>query len=585
MAESHPDMTQADLASWAKSHYGSSKPPSQTTISRILSKKDELISLKEHEFNLIRRRKLTNPLLRKVLIEWISQCVWNNIPITTPIITGAAASFWKLLPSDMREGNGEFSYKWCSQFFNKMNLNLNNLDKELYSVKYKIYHYEERDEIKELLENYDMKSIFTIDEVLISNDLPLDQAFYDDTSDYITCMLCCNVDGSEKLEPFVVGRYEHYEINKNSNSMRDNSRHGVTYHSNRMKWLTSTLFYDWLAVLDKRLEFFKKDIVILLDDSIAHRIINIKLQHITLIFTESKQSFLPMNRGISSDFKMNFRIEEYKSLIKKQINKRGMILTKDELKISMNETLELIKRAWDEISELKIQSYWKQSGILPGDISSQLKRMNVFDKDLENKLQSAIDQLRVNIKWDTLSLLDLSIEQKINKSFLSNEEIIDCCIVDEFGNEESLNGELKRAPYSKTLGKGFQRLQRLYELQKVANDLGFGNNLNLNESNFQDIDPFKLTNDDFDLAFPVNTLSDNVNSNATSTTNNSTINLLDNDLPITDADSSFIDKLQVLASFITLMETDEEFQVSSQTANEIRLLYFQYLNRSRDDFT
>lgn len=84
-AESNPHMTQSDLAVWAMKEYGLTRPPSQTTISRILSSKNDIIASKEDEFKLVRRRKQTNPLLRKILTEWITQATWEGIPITTPL--------------------------------------------------------------------------------------------------------------------------------------------------------------------------------------------------------------------------------------------------------------------------------------------------------------------------------------------------------------------------------------------------------------------------------------------------------------------------------------------------------------------
>ena len=43
-AEANPEMTQSDLALWAMKEYNSERPPSQTTISRILNSKNDIIS-------------------------------------------------------------------------------------------------------------------------------------------------------------------------------------------------------------------------------------------------------------------------------------------------------------------------------------------------------------------------------------------------------------------------------------------------------------------------------------------------------------------------------------------------------------
>lgn len=123
-SEVNPSMTQSELALWAKEKYGSQKPPSQTTISRILSSKSEILGSKESDFSLVRRRKQSNPLLRKILTEWITQALWESIPITTPIIQLTANAIWTRLRADSKDGNGVFNLKWCNHFVKKLNINL-----------------------------------------------------------------------------------------------------------------------------------------------------------------------------------------------------------------------------------------------------------------------------------------------------------------------------------------------------------------------------------------------------------------------------------------------------------------------------
>jgi len=670
MAESNPEMTQADLALWAKRHYGSSKPPSQTTISRILAKKDELISLKEHEFKLIRRRRLSNPLLRKVLLEWISQCVWNNIPITAPIIMSSASNFWNQLPNHLKEGNGEFSYKWCSQFLSKVNINLNNIENELYR-NLKIWTFEERSTLRNYFNGIDLKKIFTLDEIFLSYDLPLDKSCYDDKSDFITCMLCVNADGSEKLDPLIIGRYENYPSFENKSSIKAATKHGVSYHSNRQKWLTSTVFYDWLSVLDKRLALQGKDIIILLDDSASHRVSNIKLQRIRLLFTSSSSNFLPMNWGVENDFRLTFRIKQYEQLISKQKLKKNKLLSKEEMRFSMVEIFDFIKKSWEAIPQSRIQSAWKQSGILPKVATNSFLRQGMFDDSLEIKLFHVMNELSVKEQWDVLSLLDLSVERKINKSFLSNEEIIQSSIVDNYDDYDHTDGEPKRAPFSHTLGQGLQRLQRLGEMHLAASqlnldtgymdldddfdfdDLHFDDplssshiagldysinmeNTNTNQQHQQDQNMNQNMGSLENQLFQANGLgNDNsrqlsVDSTASSThqpfsymmdeefkrdfASTSTFSPTDTQLPsvphapplassgqthlstlqgsaqqgqlgtthVNGVEVTPNQKLLIIVNFLKLLEVDNDIRLSSETVDELKLLYYQYLNKVRE---
>ena len=187
-AESNPQMTQADLAIWAKQEYGSSRPPSQTTISRILCAKNDLIASKEVDFQLVRRRKQSNPILRRILTEWVTQATWENIPITTPIIQLTANAIWNRLPTFEKDGNGLFNQKWCNHFIKKLNINLFGNEEDIrnnpghYELN-KVWKLDEKIGLKNYLvdlikqENYKPQDIFTIDEFQLFYSLPLDQIF------------------------------------------------------------------------------------------------------------------------------------------------------------------------------------------------------------------------------------------------------------------------------------------------------------------------------------------------------------------------------------------------------------------------
>ena len=565
MAEEHPKWKQKDLAKWCQQTYHTVKKPSQTTISRILARKDQLISMKENQFKYVRKRKLTNPLLRRILQEWISQCAWNGIPVTPPIIQDTASSVWQKIPNDFRDGNGSFSYKWCTLFLSKLNLNIGKLDKELVRPG-KIWTFEERHLLKTILCRIPPQDLFTLDETFLAYNLPLDVSYYEISKikrqiDIVTVMLCCNVDGSEKLDPFIIGRYQNYQcfleefpnlyknnttsgignsqnqhrnngncasrdngvhssINNNSSSngnmngatdsnhidtsnglpgsitnspgnnnpsnapddlyKKVSSKYGISYQSNRESFLTSTLFHEWLIEWDKKLANSRNNrkIYIILDDCCSHKIVNVKLTNITLIFTRSQSKFLPFNWGVLDEFKTKYRVQQYEALIhlqnvltantsarnsvhasssnpptgspsgshhsastgtptldaqqtNKNINNK-IILSNEQSRINICNAFKLIKRSWQSITADSIKSNWKCSGILPNDYL-QLKenvsmglRKNEFHLELLKELSQ---KLNVWKKWDYEILLDLNLEN-ISANFLSLQEIITSAIVD-----------------------------------------------------------------------------------------------------------------------------------------------------------
>ncbi|CAL9728708.1 protein Pdc2p [Monosporozyma unispora] len=461
MAERHPKWTQLELAKWAYEAFQLSKVPSQGTISRLLAKKATYMNAKEHEKDANRLRKPNNLLVRRILQEWISQSIWNGIPITSPIIQDTAQAVWHRIPAEHREGNGSFSYKWISNFLSRMDVNISVLDEEPPKTP-KVWTFEERGQLKQLFVNVKPRDLFTLDETFLAYNLPLDYAQYETSSiqrriEVATVMLCANLDGSEKLKPVVVGKYNSYRSFRNyfpddptdptqlsQLGEKMANKFEISYHSNRKSWLTSNLFHNWLARWDKRLVADNRKIYIVLDDSCSHRIINLHLQNITLIYTSSNSRFLPFNWGVLDEFKTRYRIQQYQALIELQRkieNKIGKkyYITFEQSQLTMSNAFKFIKRAWDSIPNNTIKANWKSSGLIPPEMLHLTEHISMaFKKNeiLESQLNNLCSEYHCQKQWEYDMLLDLNMENK-NTNFLSTEELVESSIIDEIEPENN----------------------------------------------------------------------------------------------------------------------------------------------------
>lgn len=532
-------MTQIDLANWAMKQYGSAKPPSQTTISRILSSKNEIIGSKEADFLLVRRRKQTNPLLRKILTEWITQAHWEKIPITTPIIQLTAYAIWTRIPASMKDGNGMFNHKWCNNFVKKLNINLSGSKEAMkQNMGYKLnkeWKLDEKLELKTYIKwliankNYSPADIFTLDEFSLFYLLPLDQIFdissidkglkqsSSSTENMLTIMLGCNIDGSEKLNPLVVSKHESFDVSASSHAgLKSHSVmlltpqalvnkvsevHLITYKSNNNKWITSSMFQDYLLSLDHKIENStpNRNIVILLDNSSSHRMINLEFKHIKLVYLENtskhknpfngsnsaKFDYLPMSFGIVEQFKILCRLQQYLEMINLQRNnvdsltlalpKPGSsmvnlanfkesddteVLSERDYQIPFIKVIEWIRRSWDSITPQMIFLSWKQTYLInfnqpwPASDPEVVKKGNEIIKPLVEglatydsqktykKLKEIMKYLNVVIPWEIDDLLGLVNERsKVSLSYASIEEIIGSCILGQASEEVELKEE------------------------------------------------------------------------------------------------------------------------------------------------
>ncbi|CCE61286.1 hypothetical protein TPHA_0A02040 [Tetrapisispora phaffii CBS 4417] len=475
ISEKYPNWTQTQLAQWAYETLHLSKVPSQGAISRMLAKKEVYMNSKEHEKSAIRIRNPINVLVRRVLQEWISQSCWNGLPITLPILQETAKSIWNKLPDEHREGDGSFSAKWIINCISRMGLDINILcDGKLKTPK--VWNFEERHELKKMLIDKELNSnnIFTVDETLLAYDLPLDYSQYDKLDgnstdiDVATVMLCSNLDGSEKLNPLVVGKYDSYTSFRNyfpdqptdriSEALLGQKmalRFDLSYHSNRKASLTSSLFHDWLVSWDKRLVANNRKIVIILDDSSSHRVVNLKLKNIELFFASSNSKFLPFNWGVMDEFKTRYRIKQYQALIELQskiINQNNLNNNTDEdngnmnddnilqklmspaqSKLTMSNAFKFIRESWNEIDCDAIKSSWRSSGLIPSDINIKIEdRATTYKKNinLSNEIEFLCNKYQCERKWDHDLLLNLNIESKTS-TFLSIEELVDCSIIEK----------------------------------------------------------------------------------------------------------------------------------------------------------
>lgn len=523
-SEANPQMTQTDLATWAMKNFRSEKPPSQTTISRILSSKNDILGAKESEFLLVRRRKVSNPLLRRILTEWITQARWEKIPITTPIIQLTANAIWTRLPANTKKGNGVFNHKWCNHFVKKLNINLTGSPE---SIKEntgfplnKVWQLDEKIELKRYVaqliaaKNYRPQDLFTIDEFLLLYSLPLDQIFdvsyidkglaqnSDAPEHMLTIMLGCNLDGSEKLNPLVVAKHDTFDVSASSHpafkshpnlgqlpphalANKISEVYQISYKFNDNKWITSSIFQNYLLSLDHKIDSVSpnRNILIFLDNSSSHRIINLEFKHIKLIYMENaskhknpyggtfkgmKFDYIPMSFGIIDEFKILFRLQQYLEMINKQRNhtdtegstspisrsqklpvqNSGLpeILSENDYNVPFIKVIEWVKRSWDSISQEKIFLAWKKTFIVSfkqpwpaSDIkvredagkllSTYLTTLYTFDpqKSFE-KLKEIMNYLNVVIPWDIEELIGLVNERsKVSLNYVSIDEIIGSC--------------------------------------------------------------------------------------------------------------------------------------------------------------
>jgi len=93
----------------------------------------------------------------------------------------------------------------------------------------------------------------------------------------LTALVCANMSGSEKLPLLVLGR------SKNPRCFKHVKTLPVGYRANKKAWMTSSLFTEWVKMLDSRIHRQNRSIVMIVDNCPAHPHVT-GLKAVTLVF-------------------------------------------------------------------------------------------------------------------------------------------------------------------------------------------------------------------------------------------------------------------------------------------------------------
>ena len=139
--------------------------------------------------------------------------------------------------------------------------------------------------LTEQLREYELGDIYNIDETALFYRLELEGTLatqeikgVKQCKERITVVLCCNSNGTDKLKPLVIGKYEKPLCFKGFDKNRF-----VQYFHNKNAWVTKTIFVEFLENFDKEMMKKNRNIILLMDNCSAH-MMDIALKRIKIIY-------------------------------------------------------------------------------------------------------------------------------------------------------------------------------------------------------------------------------------------------------------------------------------------------------------
>jgi hypothetical protein len=371
----------------------------KSTVGDILREKEKWLTIDDDssDANKKKRRNLLYDDVDQALAIWVEQALNAGLDLSGDILKEKAVAFAELL----NKNGFKASDGWLSGF------------KERHNIKEYVKHGEAgsapilelptyREQIKSITSQYQLSDIFNADETGLFWKLEPSRvlstgpvAGRKKSKERITIMLTCNANGTEKLKPLLIHKYQNPRaiINVNKDTLK------VKYYWNIKAWMQTSIFNDYLKDLNNEMKKQNRNILLLLDNAPTHSISeSTNLTNVRVYFLPpNTTAFLqPCDAGIINSFKVNYK----KLFLQKKISDYEEERNGQEYeKISIKHAIKFTAKAWKKVTSQTIVNCWKKTGILPDydinsneieNMSSTLNSLNVREF---NDLQNLIDEL------------------------------------------------------------------------------------------------------------------------------------------------------------------------------------------------
>lgn len=336
---------------------------SKTCVSNINNRKSEYLQRAENNENgaLSRKiRKTNNFEVNLATFEWFKRMRGMNARISGPMLQEAASDFAKKIGvEEFTASNG-----WLESFKKRHNISQRTLCGESNDVDLQIVETFKK-KISNFVGDYEMKDVFNADEcglfyrampnktLLVLGDKCKDGKI---SKERLTILLACSATG-EKLKPLIIGKSKKPRCFKNV----DLKNLPVSWYANSKAWMTTTIFIEWVSMVNKQMKEKNRNILLIIDNCPAHPN-NLSFSNVTVQFLPANTTshLQPLDQGIIQAFKLQYR----KLLLKAVISRSEDCKSANEIAMSVNvlDAIIWIKESWDLVRTYTISKCFEKCG-------------------------------------------------------------------------------------------------------------------------------------------------------------------------------------------------------------------------------
>ncbi|SJL05224.1 uncharacterized protein ARMOST_08590 [Armillaria ostoyae] len=263
----------------------------------------------ENAQNIKRLRQTQHPEITEMMELWVAKAMSDGLLLTGEVLCQKWRSFASLagVPDDEKLGLSE---GWLTSFKNQTGLKRFKRHSEAASANMEDVE-AECERIRLICTEYAPEDIYNMDETGLFYGMPPDCGLADKKHSRVKGSKVCltytftaNADGSDKLEPFIIGKAKcPHAFNKKSGENL-----GFYYRNNAKAWMTTVLYQEWILKWDAQLRLRRRKILLFQDNFSGH-IIPCSLQCIRVEnFKPNMTSHVqPNDAGIIHCFKAHYR--------------------------------------------------------------------------------------------------------------------------------------------------------------------------------------------------------------------------------------------------------------------------------------
>ena len=358
---------------------------SKSSISESLSDRFSHLD-KDYEPNPDSKRRHESkwPDLEAALFDWQQRILERKGTITNDILKEMAKKFFYGLPQYHNMEPPGFAIPWVEKF--KARYNISDHARNVKSdVIDRLAIENEFEDLRDELKLFDDEDIYSMDETALFWKMSPDDSLMGggkagsqkvgsiSVKAQITVMLACNVTGSQKLPPWVIGKAQNPRCLEHSGVYMENIP--IIWRYNGKALVTGILFEEYVRWFDRQMT--GRNVCLLVDELSAHvagkellswdlpeSLANIKL---VLFPTDTPSVHQPFDLGIIQSWKAYYRGRWLTYMCNEYNTHKNPLRSMNVLK-----AIRWLTDAWEnDVTPITIRNCWNESGLLPPNSSTQ----------------------------------------------------------------------------------------------------------------------------------------------------------------------------------------------------------------------